>query len=128
VREPSSFDYAILRVVPLVERHEFLNAGVVLFCRELGYLGAATRLDESRLRALAPGLDVTRVHRLLELVERIAAGDAGAGPDAALDAPERFHWLVSPSSTVLQASPVHGGLCRDPEAALGRLLDRFVTD
>jgi hypothetical protein len=127
VREPSSFDYAILRLVPLVERHEFVNAGVVLFCRELGYLGAATRLDECRLRALSPDADVARARRLLDLVERIAEGDAGAGPVAALGAPERFHWLVAPSSTMLQTSPVHGGLCRDPEAALGRLLARFVA-
>jgi hypothetical protein len=127
VREPSSFDYAVLRVVPRVERHEFVNVGVVLLCRERGYLGAATRLDANRVLALAPDADLDRIRRLLELVERIVAADITAGPIAALGAAERFHWLVSPSSTVLQTSPVHGGLCCDPAAALDRLMTDLVA-
>ena len=121
-----SFDYTVLRIVPLVERHEFLNTGVVLLCRERGYLGARAVLDEGRLLSLAPGAPVERLRGLLEVVLQVAGGDPSAGPIAALDAPARFHWLAAPSSTVLQPSPVHCGLCSDPAEALDRLFDRLV--
>jgi hypothetical protein len=123
---PSPFQYAIVRVVPHVERGECLNAGVVLFCRARGFLEARVALDEARLRALAPDADVAAVHGHLDALARIAAGDPEAGPIAALPASERFHWLVSPSSTIIQCSPVHTGLSDDPDGELERLVDQLV--
>ena len=123
---PSPFQYAIVRVVPHVERGECLNAGVVLFCRARDFLEARVALDEARLRALAPDADVEAVHGHLDALARIAAGDPEAGPIAALPASERFHWLVSPSSTIIQCSPVHTGLSDDPDGELERLVDQLV--
>ena len=123
---PSAFQYAIVRVVPQVERGECLNAGVVLFCRSLGYLAARVELDEARLRALAPGVDVDAVRSHLDALVRIAEGVPDAGPIAALPASERFGWLVAPSSTTIQCSPVHTGLTGDPARELERLVERLV--
>ena len=125
--EGRTFSYALLRVVPRVERGEFLNAGVVLFCRPRRYLSARIALDEARLASLAPGLDPAEVRSHLDAAARVAAGDADAGPVARLDQSERFHWLVAPSSTMIQTSPVHTGLCEDPEATLERLLASLVS-
>ena len=122
----SPFQYAIVRVVPRVERGECLNAGVVLFCRPRRFLAASVALDEARLRALAPDVDLDAVHTHLDALRRIAAGDATAGPIAALPPSERFHWLVAPASTIIQCSPVHTGLTDDPEHELEHLLDRLV--
>ena len=124
---PSPFQYAMVRVVPDVERGECLNAGVIVFCRPRRFLAARMALDVARLRALAPGVDVDAVRAHLDAVERIAAGDATAGPIAALPASERFHWLVAPASTIIQPSPVHTGLTEDPEGELDRLLRRLVS-
>jgi hypothetical protein len=121
------FQYAIVRVVPRVERGECLNAGVVLFCRRLGFLGARTALDAAALAALAPDCDPGEVLPHLEAIERIAAGDPGGGPIAALDPSERFHWLTAPSSTMVQASPVHTGLTADPAAELDHLFEKLVV-
>ena len=123
---PSPFQYAIVRVVPRVERGECVNAGVVLFCRPRRFLAARTELDEARLRAIAPDADLDAVHAHLGALRRIAAGDPAAGAIAALPASERFHWLVAPSSTIIQCSPVHTGLTGDPEAELERLLAQLV--
>ena len=123
----SPFSYAILRVVPRVERGERLNVGVVVFCRPLGYLGARTGLDDARLRALAPDLDPALVRPHLQAVERIARGDADGGPIAQLDLTDRFHWLTAPSSTIIQPSEVHTGLCEDPAAQLERLYAELVA-
>jgi hypothetical protein len=123
---PSPFQYAIVRVVPRVERGECVNAGVVLFCRPRQFLAARVALDVARLLALAPDIDLDGVREHLEAVERIAAGDPGAGAIAALPASERFHWLVAPSSTVIQCSPVHTGMTGDPERELERLVGRLV--
>jgi Protein of unknown function (DUF3037) len=120
------FAYAVLRVVPRVERGEQINAGVVLFCRRRRYLRARTALDEARLAALAPGLDPATVRPHLEALERIAAGDPAGGPVAALEPSERFGWLVAPSSTIVQPSPVHTGMSGDPEATLQRLFAELV--
>jgi hypothetical protein len=125
--EPDQFAYAILRVVPRVERGEQLNAGVVLFCRRRGFLAAAVDLDERRLAALAPGLDPAVVRAHLDALVRIAAGDPAGGSVAALEPSERFGWLVAPSSTIIQPSPVHTGICDDPQAMLDRLLDELVA-
>jgi hypothetical protein len=126
VPPPSPFQYAILRVVPRVERGECLNAGVVLFCRPRRFLAAREELDEARLRALAPDVDLEAVRGHLDALCRIAAGDPAAGPIAALPPSERFHWIVAPASTIIQCSPVHTGLTDDPEGELERLLGRLV--
>jgi DUF3037 family protein len=124
-REP--FQYALLRVIPDLERGEALNAGVVLFCRRRGFLGARVGLDERRLAAIAPGADAAAISRRLEDLRRIAAGDEAAGQVARLDASERFGWLTAPASTVVQPSAVHTGLCDDPAAMLDRLFRRLVA-
>ena len=120
------FQYAVLRVVPQIERGEAINAGVVLFARTRKFLEARVKLDADRLRAIAPDADVAAIEQHLEARARIAAGEDGAGPIAQLDQSERFNWLVAPSSTVIQPSPVHTGLCPDPGATLERLFDRLV--
>lgn len=122
----SSFDYAILRVVPRVEREEFFNAGVILFCLERDFLRARVELDEARLRALWPVADAELIRQHLEAIPRICAGSPDAGPVARLSLRERFHWLVSPRSTMIQVSPVHSGLCDEPERALDELFRRMV--
>jgi len=123
---PSQFQYAIVRVVPRVERGECLNAGVIMLCRPRRFLAAKVGLDEARLRAIAPDADPAAILPHLEAIERIAAGDPSAGPIARLTAAERFHWLVAPSSTVIQPSEVHTGLCEDPAEELEHLFDRLV--
>ncbi len=120
------FQYAIVRVVPRVERGEALNAGVVLLCRPRRFLAAKVGLDHGRLAALAPGVDPLTIETHLAAIERIATGDPSAGPIAQLGQGERFHWLVAPSSTVIQASEVHTGLCDDPAVELEHLFDQLV--
>lgn len=123
---PSSFDYAVVRVVPRVERGEFINAGVIVFCLERRYLEARVFVDEVRLRALWPQLDVELVRKHLEAIPKIAAGDPSAGPIARLSQRERFHWLVSPRSTIIQVSPVHSGICEEPESTVEKLAERLL--
>jgi hypothetical protein len=123
----SPFAYAIVRVVPRVDRGERFNAGVVLYCRQRQFLAARTHLDEARLRALDPDADAEQVRAHLQAIERIAAGDPDAGPIAALDRSERFGWLVAPSSTIIQPSRVHTGLCEDPQATLDHLFETLVA-
>ncbi len=124
--EPSSFDYAVLRVVPNVEREEFVNVGVILFCRASKFLAARTHLDTRRLSALAPDLDIPLVQAQLDLLPRICAGGADAGPLGELNQVERFRWLTSPRSTSVQVSPVHEGICDDPRVALDDLFEKLV--
>jgi hypothetical protein len=120
------FQYAIIRVVPRVERGECMNAGVVLLCRSKRFLAARVGLDVARLQALAPGIDPATIEEHLAAIERVAAGDPEAGPIARLGQGERFHWLVAPSSTVIQPSEVHTGLSHDPGAELNHLFERLV--
>ncbi len=120
------FSYAILRVVPRVERGERLNAGVVLYCRQLGFLGVKVGLDERRLAALAPDASAEDVRAHLDALVRVAAGDPQADAIAALPPSERFGWLVAPSSTIIQPSPVHTGLSDDPQATLDALFAELV--
>lgn len=120
---PSSFDYAIIRVVPRVERGEFLNAGVIVHCPTLDFLAARVALDEVRLKAWWPDVDAAELREHLEVFPRIAAGDATAGPIAQLPRSQRFHWLVAPRSTVLQVSEVHAGLCEDT----GHLVEQLMN-
>jgi hypothetical protein len=122
----SSYDYAIIRIVPHVERGECVNAGVILFCRTRRFLGARFHLDTARLRALAPQLDSAAVQDELNAIARICEGGPAAGTLGQMSQSERFHWLVSPRSTVIQTSPVHMGKCVDPEAALAHLLQSLV--
>jgi Protein of unknown function (DUF3037) len=124
-RDP--FQYAIVRVVPRVERGEFINAGVVLFCRQRDFLAARIAFDEARLAALSHAFDVAEIRSHLDAIVRIAAGEADGGPVAQLEQSERFHWLVAPSSTVIQSSPVHTGLCENPEETLARLVEKLVS-
>jgi hypothetical protein len=128
VSEPARrpFSYAILRVVPRVERGECFNAGVVLFCRQLGFLGLKVGLDERRLAALAPGASAADVRAHLDALMRVAAGDPDGEAIAALPASERFGWLVAPSSTIIQPSAVHTGLSDDPQATLDALFAELV--
>jgi hypothetical protein len=126
---PEPFEYAVLRVVPRVERGEQLNVGVILQCRPRRFLDCRLELGGPRLeavRALAPELDVTAIQAHLDGIRRIVAGDLAGGPIAALGAPERFHWLVSPSSTMIQPSEVHTGLTDDPERSLDDLFAKLV--
>ena len=122
----SPFSYAVYRLVPRIERGERINVGVVVFCRPLQYLEARTRLDEERALALWPELDLDGVRAHLAAIERIAAGAADGGPIARLDTTARFHWLVSPSSTIIQPSPVHTGICDRPRDELERLFRELV--
>jgi len=126
VRAMLSYDYAILRIVPSVERDEFVNAGAVLHCPERAYLDCRVHVDEARLRALWPALDLDVVRQHLEAFPKICAGDPDAGPIAKLSRRERFQWLVAPRSTIIQVSPVHSGVCASPETALDELFHRLV--
>jgi len=121
-----SFDYAVVRVVPRVEREEFVNAGVILFCLERSFLDARIELDRARVLALFPATDLAAIEDHLGVVPRICAGGDGAGPIGRLSLRERWHWLVAPRSTVIQVSPVHSGLCDDPAATLDQLAARMV--
>ena len=120
------FQYAILRVVPSLERGECLNVGVVLFCRQRRFLAVSVALDRDRLALLAPELSVASVEPHLDALAAVAAGDPAGGAVGTLEQSERFHWLVAPSSTVVQPSPVHTGLCEDPAATLEHLVSRLV--
>ncbi|MHB0971320.1 MAG: DUF3037 domain-containing protein [Thermoanaerobaculia bacterium] len=125
--ELCSFDYAIVRVVPRVERGELLNAGVILFCPTEAFLEARIALDRERLLALDPNVDVATVESHLEVIPTVCKGGAGAGPIGALPQRARFHWLVAPRSTVIQLSPVHSGVGSDLHASLDALFDKLVS-
>ncbi|MCS0600671.1 DUF3037 domain-containing protein [Streptomyces sp. LP11] len=120
------FEYALLRVVPRVERGECVNAGVIVYSRARGYVGARTHLDEARLLALDPAADVAGIRAALGAVEKVCAGGDGAGQAAGDDAGRRFRWLIAPRSTVVQPGSVHTGLTADPAAETERLLDLLV--
>lgn len=122
----SAYQYAIVRVVPRVDRGECLNVGVILLCREHRFIDARTVLDEVRLTAFARDLTAASVRPHLDAIEAIARGEAAGGPIARLGLAERFHWLVAPASTIIQPSPVHTGLTNDPGGELARLVDTLV--
>jgi Protein of unknown function (DUF3037) len=126
-REDDAFAYAIWRVVPSVERGEAVNAGVVVYCRRRQFLKALVQVDAQRLRALAPDLDLAAVTAHLDGLVRVADGDPSAGAIATMDQSDRFGWLTAQSSTIVQPSPIHTGLCDDPEAILQRLFRRLVA-
>jgi hypothetical protein len=120
------FEYALIRLVPRVEREEFVNVGVVLFCRARRFLDARVALDQERLAALAPELDLVAIQEQLDHIPVVCLGGTAAGPIGLLPQPERFRWLVAPRSTVVQPSPVHCGLCDDPQEVLDRLAATMV--
>jgi hypothetical protein len=124
--ERSPYDYALIRVVPRVERGECINVGVILFSRPRAFLDVAIHLDEARLLALAPAIDLSVIREQLRLIEMISAGQREAGSLARMSLSERFHWLVAPRSTIIQTSQVHSGLCGDPAATLKHLLETMV--
>ena len=121
-----AYDYAVVRVVPRVERGEFVNAGVIVSCASQGLLQAAIELDESRLLALDPGVDLAGIRAALAAIPLICAGGDAAGPIGLLAVRERFHWLVAPRSSSIQTSPVHTGRCATPALMLERLLRKMV--
>jgi hypothetical protein len=121
------FQYAVLQIVPRIERDERMNAGVVVFSRRHRFLAARVGLDRARLAALDARTDADELERHLDALVAVAAGADGAGAVAALPQSERFHWLAAPSSTVIQPTPVHTGLCEDPQAALDRLFSELVS-
>ncbi len=123
----ATYDYAVLRVVPRVDRGEFINAGVIVFCSAYGYLKAGIALDEARLQALDPAADLPALRGALAAVQAVCAGGAQAGALGRLSARERFDWLVAPRSASVQTSPVHSGHCRGSlDATLEHLLRRLV--
>jgi DNA-directed RNA polymerase subunit N (RpoN/RPB10) len=122
-----AFQYAIWRVVPSVERGEALNVGVVVYCRRRQFLAARVLIDEARLHTLSPDLDVDAIRHHLDGMARVAAGEPDGGAIAAMPQSERFGWLTAASSTIVQPSPIHTGLCGDPQAVLDRLYTRLVA-
>jgi hypothetical protein len=122
---PVAFEYAVLRVIPRVDRGEAMNAGIVLYCRPRRYLGARLALDDAVLLALDPEADVPGVQRALAAMEQVCS-EGSAGPAAGQDIGRRFRWLTAPRSTVVQAGPVHTGLTRDPDAEIDALLRALV--
>lgn len=121
-----AFDYAFIRVVPHVEREEFINVGVILYCAELRFLDTRIHLDAERLSAFAPDVDIAMVQDQLAVIPAICAGGAEAGPIGLLSQAERYHWLVAPRSTTIQMSPAHGGVLTDPQAELDDLFEKMV--
>ena len=121
-----TYDYAVIRVVPRVERGEMINVGVILSCPDVSFLEARIELDEARLLAFDPTLDLDEVRTHLDSIPVTCRGGVEAGPIGALPQRARFHWLVAPRSTIIQMSPVHTGRTDDPVAALERLLERMV--
>jgi hypothetical protein len=123
-RQP--FEYAVLRAVPRVDRGEFVNVGVMLYCQGADFLGARSHVDADRLRALDPNVDIAGIRSALAAVEAACAGDSSAGPAAQGSPGARFRWLAAPRSTVVQAGPTHTGLTEDPARELEHLVDRLV--
>ena len=126
MRDLRTYDYAVVRVVPRVERGEFVNAGIILSCDVERILESAIELDENALLALDPRVDLELVRSSLAVIPKICAGGEGAGEIGRLSARERFHWLVAPKSTIVQTSPVHTGQCADPAVALQHLMQTMV--
>ena len=122
----SSYDYAIIRIVPLVERGECINIGVIVFCRTQRFLDMLIHFDQERLSAFAPGLDFSSVQQQIEHLLQVCRGSHASGPIGQLSQAERFHWIVSPRSTIIQISPVHSGICSDPASTLQNLLEKLV--
>jgi len=126
VRDHDTYDYAVIRVVPRVEREEFINVGVVVSCPQRRFLQAAIEVDERRLTAIDPDLDIDALRKHLAIIPAICKGGEGSGPIGLLSPRERFRWLTAPRSTVVQLSPAHTGRCADPETLLEQLMNTMV--
>ena len=127
MQEKHLFEYAVIRIVPKVEREEFLNVGVVLYCKRPVFLKSKISLNAKRLMSIFPDIDIEEITAHLRAFEQIIAGDTGAGPIAALDTASRFRWLTAKRSTILQTSAVHPGICKDPGLTLNNLFDQLVS-
>jgi hypothetical protein len=127
MQDKKVFEYAVIRVVPRIEREEFMNVGVMLFCKSTRYIGCLYAVDEARLKAFAPALDQTEVLSHLQAFQQIAAGSKNGGDLALLDPPSRFRWLTATRSTIVQTGRVHPGLCSDPAVSLQRLFESLVS-
>lgn len=127
MQEQHLYEYAVIRVVPKVEREEFVNVGIIIFCKSKKYLKAICEVDESRLIAFAPDLDMAQVRQNLDALKRISNGEAAAGPIALMDAAERFRWLTAVRSSVIQTSRPHPGFSKDLEHTAARLFDDMVA-
>jgi hypothetical protein len=126
VPTPHAYDYAVIRVVPRVEREEFINVGVILSCPARDFLDARLYIDRARLASFDATLDVELLEQHLRVIPLVCRGDEEAGPIGKLTARQRFYWLAAPRSTVIQTSAVHSGLCEDPAASLDHLMQRMV--
>lgn len=126
MQERHLYDYAVIRVLPRVEREEFINAGVILYCPSLSFLRAACDIDEARLLAFAGNADLREVRQHLDSICRICSGADDSGPIGKMSLGERFRWLTAPRSTIVQTSAVHTGFTDDPESTLKRLLAQLV--
>jgi hypothetical protein len=128
MQDQHSFEYAVIRVVPKVEREEFMNVGVIVYCQSLSFLDAIFTLDEERLRVLSPGLDMIEIRKHLTAFCNICKGGTDSGPIGRLDIGSRFRWLTATRSTVMQCSKVHPGLSSDPQQTLENLHKRLVSE
>lgn len=126
MRDHDTYDYAVIRVVPRVEREEFINVGIVVSCPQRRFLQAAIEVDERRLTAIDPDLDIDALRKHLAIIPAICKGGEGSGPIGLLSPRERFRWLTAPRSTVVQLSPAHTGRCADPETLLEQLMNTMV--
>lgn len=120
------FEYSIIRLVPSVERQEFINVGAIIYCPDDGHLQADFELNEDRVKALSDDVDLEEVRNHLEAIKKICLGGSGAGRIGRLSAGERFRWLTAPRSTIVQMSPVHTGICGDPEETMTSLMEKMV--
>lgn len=127
MQEQHLFEYAVIRVVPRVEREEFLNVGVIVYCRKLNFLQCIYALEGQKLLSFYPQIDILQLHQYLNAFQQIAEGHAGGGPIAKLDTASRFRWLTATRSTVIQTSKVHPALCSDPQEALQKLFQQYVV-
>ncbi len=126
MQEKHLFEYAVIRIVPRVEREEFLNVGVVVFCKKLNFLQMKHCIDEARILAAFPAADISDIQQHLQAYENISHGQSSAGPIAALDTASRFRWLTAKRSTIVQSSPVHPGFSADPAITLQKLYEQQV--
>ncbi len=126
MQELYKYDYAIVRIVPRVEREEFINAGVILSCLQTDFLGSGIALDEERLKCFAPHSDIENIKIYLNTIPKICAGEKDAGIIGSLPKRARFYWLTAVRSTIIQTSPVHSGLCENPESQIEKLLEKYV--
>ncbi len=127
MQENHLFEYAVIRVVPRVEREEFLNVGVIVYCKRPAFLQTMYSLNEQKLLALFPGVDIAEIKSHLEAFEQISKGESKDSPIAALDIASRFRWLTAKRSTVVQTSAVHSGLCKNPEETVAHLHEQLVA-